>query len=129
VTFNRAAKDFGFKCSALDFEAMYTIDIRGRMGERSVRPALPDGARAGDGHDGRKRGAPCAGRGRNGSALPRFQSAQGRSREARNALDAQEPALKSHDETQIMSSLKALIAATVLVATAAATAAEYPSST
>jgi len=38
VTFNRAAADFEFKYSAIDFEAMYTIDIRGRMGDRSVRP-------------------------------------------------------------------------------------------
>ena len=38
VTFNRTAQDFEFKYSAIDFEAMYTIDIRGRMGERSVRP-------------------------------------------------------------------------------------------
>src|SRR5574340_1233452 len=38
VTFNRTAQDFDFKYDGIDFEAMYTIDIRGRMGERSVRP-------------------------------------------------------------------------------------------
>lgn len=38
VTFNRTAQDLEFKYSAIDFEAMYTIDIRGRMGDRSVRP-------------------------------------------------------------------------------------------
>lgn len=38
VTFNRTAQDFDFKYGGIDFEAMYTIDIRGRMGERSVRP-------------------------------------------------------------------------------------------
>lgn len=28
----------GFQYEGITFEAMYTIDIRGRMGERSVRP-------------------------------------------------------------------------------------------
>ena len=38
VTFNRTAQDLDFKYNGIAFEAMYTIDIRGRMGERSVRP-------------------------------------------------------------------------------------------
>lgn len=38
VTFSRAAKEMGFQYRGIEFEAMYTIDIRGRMGERSVRP-------------------------------------------------------------------------------------------
>lgn len=38
VTFCRTAKEMGFQYRGIDFELMYTIDIRGRMGERSVRP-------------------------------------------------------------------------------------------
>lgn len=38
VTFCRTAGEFGFAYRGIEFEAMYTIDIRGRMGERSVRP-------------------------------------------------------------------------------------------
>lgn len=38
VTFCRTAKEMGFQYGGIAFEAMYTIDIRGRMGERSVRP-------------------------------------------------------------------------------------------
>ena len=38
VTFCRTAKELGFQYRGIDFEAMYTIDIRGRMGDRSVRP-------------------------------------------------------------------------------------------
>lgn len=38
VTFNRAAADVGFSYQGIDFEGSYTIDIRGRMGDRSVRP-------------------------------------------------------------------------------------------
>ncbi len=38
VTFSRAAKDMGFTYRGIEFEAMYTIDIRGRMGDRSVLP-------------------------------------------------------------------------------------------
>lgn len=38
VTFNRTAKEMGLNYRGIEFEAMYTIDIRGRMGERSVRP-------------------------------------------------------------------------------------------
>jgi len=38
VTFNRTAADLGFEYDSLDFEAAFTIDIRGRLGDRSVRP-------------------------------------------------------------------------------------------
>ncbi len=38
VTFCRTAKDLGFQYRGINFEAMYTIDIRGRSGDRSVRP-------------------------------------------------------------------------------------------
>ena len=38
VTFRRTATELGLACSALDFEAVFTIDIRGRQGNRSVRP-------------------------------------------------------------------------------------------
>jgi uncharacterized OsmC-like protein len=38
VTFRRTATELGLAYSALDFEAAYTIDIRGRQGDRSVRP-------------------------------------------------------------------------------------------
>jgi uncharacterized OsmC-like protein len=37
VTFNRTAKEMGFSYEGIDFEAAYTIDIRGRMGKRDVR--------------------------------------------------------------------------------------------
>ena len=38
VTFSRTAKEKNFSYSGLEFEAEYTIDIRGRMGVRSVVP-------------------------------------------------------------------------------------------
>lgn len=38
VTFNRTAADLGFTYDSLDFEAAFTIDVRGRLGDRSVRP-------------------------------------------------------------------------------------------
>lgn len=38
VTFNRTAADMGFSYAGIDFEAEFTIDIRGRMGMRSIRP-------------------------------------------------------------------------------------------
>lgn len=38
VTFNRTATEMGFAYDSLDFEAAFTIDIRGRKGDRSVRP-------------------------------------------------------------------------------------------
>ena len=38
VTFNRTAADLGFTYDSLDFEASFTIDIRGRLGDRDVRP-------------------------------------------------------------------------------------------
>lgn len=38
VTFNRTAADLGFDYDSLDFEAAFTIDIRGRLGDRKVRP-------------------------------------------------------------------------------------------
>ncbi len=37
VTFNRTAAEMEFAYESLDFEAAYTIDIRGRKGDRSVR--------------------------------------------------------------------------------------------
>lgn len=36
VTFNRTASDLGFTYESLDFEAEFTIDVRGRMGTRGV---------------------------------------------------------------------------------------------
>jgi uncharacterized OsmC-like protein len=38
VTFNRTAAELGFEYDSLDFEAAFTIDVRGRKGDRSVRP-------------------------------------------------------------------------------------------
>lgn len=38
VTFNRTSKDMGFSYEGIDFEAAFTIDIRGRLGMREVRP-------------------------------------------------------------------------------------------
>ena len=38
VTFRRTATELGFRYRSLDFEAAFTIDIRGRQGDRSVRP-------------------------------------------------------------------------------------------
>ncbi|MEO1018767.1 MAG: OsmC family protein [Pseudomonadota bacterium] len=38
VTFNRTAADFNFVYDGLEFEAAFTIDIRGRMGMRGVVP-------------------------------------------------------------------------------------------
>ena len=38
VTFHRAAAELGLRYESLDFEAAFTIDIRGRQGDRSVRP-------------------------------------------------------------------------------------------
>jgi uncharacterized OsmC-like protein len=38
VTFRRTADDLGFEYDSLDFEAEFSIDIRGRQGDRSVRP-------------------------------------------------------------------------------------------
>lgn len=38
VTFNRTATDLSFSYDSLDFEAAFTIDIRGRLGDRKVRP-------------------------------------------------------------------------------------------
>jgi uncharacterized OsmC-like protein len=38
VTFCRTAGEMGFAYDSLDFEAAFTIDIRGRQGDRSVRP-------------------------------------------------------------------------------------------
>lgn len=37
VTFNRTAKDMDFAYDGIDFDAAFTIDIRGRMGKRGVR--------------------------------------------------------------------------------------------
>jgi uncharacterized OsmC-like protein len=38
VTFRRTATELGLGYDSLDFDAAYTIDIRGRQGNRSVRP-------------------------------------------------------------------------------------------
>lgn len=38
VTFSRTAKEMGFRYSGIEYEAMFSIDIRGRRGDRSVRP-------------------------------------------------------------------------------------------
>ena len=38
VTFNRTATDLGFSYEAIDWEGAFTIDIRGRMGMREIRP-------------------------------------------------------------------------------------------
>lgn len=38
VTFRRTATEMGFAYDSLDFEAAFTIDIRGRQGDRNVRP-------------------------------------------------------------------------------------------
>ncbi len=38
VTFHRTANDMGFSYLGIEFEAEFTIDIRGRMGARGVRP-------------------------------------------------------------------------------------------
>ncbi|GMQ85764.1 MAG: hypothetical protein BMS9Abin07_1332 [Acidimicrobiia bacterium] len=37
VTFNRTAKEMDFAYDGIEFEAEFTIDIRGRMGKRGVR--------------------------------------------------------------------------------------------
>jgi uncharacterized OsmC-like protein len=37
VTFNRTASEKDFSYEGIDFEAAYSIDIRGRMGKRDVR--------------------------------------------------------------------------------------------
>lgn len=37
VTFNRTATEMGFDYDSIDFDAEYSIDIRGRMGVRGVR--------------------------------------------------------------------------------------------
>jgi uncharacterized OsmC-like protein len=38
VTFNRTSTDMGFSYEGIEFEAAFTIDIRGRLGMREVRP-------------------------------------------------------------------------------------------
>lgn len=38
VTFSRTAAEFDFAYDGITFEAAFTIDIRGRNGDRSVRP-------------------------------------------------------------------------------------------
>lgn len=38
VTFRRTATEMNFEYDRLEFEAAFTIDIRGRMGDRAVRP-------------------------------------------------------------------------------------------
>jgi len=38
VTFRRTASEFEFPYERIDFEAASTIDIRGRSGDRSIRP-------------------------------------------------------------------------------------------
>ncbi|MQA04178.1 MAG: OsmC family peroxiredoxin [Streptosporangiales bacterium] len=38
VTFYRTAAEYGFSYTSIDFEGSFTIDIRGRSGDRAVRP-------------------------------------------------------------------------------------------
>jgi uncharacterized OsmC-like protein len=38
VTFNRTAAELGFSYESISYEAEFTIDIRGRLGNRAVRP-------------------------------------------------------------------------------------------
>lgn len=38
VTFGRTAQEMGLTYARMNFEGAFTIDIRGRMGDRSVRP-------------------------------------------------------------------------------------------
>ena len=38
VTFRRTATEMNFEYSRIEFDAAFTIDIRGRMGDRDVRP-------------------------------------------------------------------------------------------
>jgi uncharacterized OsmC-like protein len=38
VTFNRTADEYGVAYDGIEFDAAFTIDIRGRKGDRSVRP-------------------------------------------------------------------------------------------
>lgn len=38
VTFHRTAEEMGFAYDGIDFDAAFTIDIRGRLGNRAVRP-------------------------------------------------------------------------------------------
>jgi uncharacterized OsmC-like protein len=38
VTFSRTAAEYGLRYTGIDFEAEFKIDIRGRLGNRAVRP-------------------------------------------------------------------------------------------
>jgi uncharacterized OsmC-like protein len=38
ATFRRTATDMGFNYDSIDFDGAYTIDIRGRLGDRTIRP-------------------------------------------------------------------------------------------
>lgn len=38
VTFNRTADEYDFAYEGIEFDAAFTIDIRGRQGDRTVRP-------------------------------------------------------------------------------------------
>jgi uncharacterized OsmC-like protein len=38
VTFHRTAAELGFSYESISYAAEYTIDIRGRLGNRAVRP-------------------------------------------------------------------------------------------
>ncbi len=38
VTFNRTAEEFEFAYEGIEFKGSYTVDVRGRMGNRAVRP-------------------------------------------------------------------------------------------
>lgn len=38
MTFNRTAEEYEFAYEGIEFKGAYTIDIRGRMGNRAVRP-------------------------------------------------------------------------------------------
>ncbi|MCA1664122.1 MAG: OsmC family protein, partial [Myxococcales bacterium] len=43
VTFNRTVAELGFAYRGIEFEAEFTIDIRGRMGHPEVRPRFQTG--------------------------------------------------------------------------------------
>ena len=63
------AIDMGFRYESIEFEAEFTIGIRGRMGVRE-ETALPDGARLGDGNDRRRPRTAGRGRGRTEARCP-----------------------------------------------------------
>lgn len=53
VTFNRTAANLDFAYRGITFEGEFTIDIRGRQGDRAVRPHFQTVRVARDGRHGR----------------------------------------------------------------------------